>query len=114
MEIKDILSRIGFVRNQANLSARELSGRMGMSPQYMAQVESGRIVLTVESLQADCFKWQFKKICQTFRECEWYFKILILNYIFLLQIFFIVLKLNTYSWDTDSRNMSNRIWAIGI
>ena len=50
MEIKDILSRIGFVRNQANLSARELSGRMGMSPQYMAQVESGRIVLTVEKL----------------------------------------------------------------
>ena len=50
MEIKDVLSRIGFVRNQANLSARELSGRMGMSPQYMAQVESGRIVLTVEKL----------------------------------------------------------------
>ena len=50
MEIKEILSRIGYVRNKANLSARELSGRMGMSPQYVAQLESGRIVLTVEKL----------------------------------------------------------------
>ena len=50
MEIKEILSRIGYVRNQANLSARELSLRIGMSPQYIAQVESGRIVLTVEKL----------------------------------------------------------------
>lgn len=50
MDIKEILSRIGYVRNQANLSARELSGRMGMSPQYVAQIESGRIVLTVEKL----------------------------------------------------------------
>ena len=48
--MKDILSRIGYVRNQANLSARELSCRIGMSSQYIAQVESGRIVLTVEKL----------------------------------------------------------------
>lgn len=50
MEIKEILTRLGFVRNQANLSAREVSQRMGMSPQYVAQVESGRIVLTMEKL----------------------------------------------------------------
>ncbi len=50
MEIKEILSRIGFVRNKANLSAREVSLRIGMSPQYVAQLESGRIVLTVEKL----------------------------------------------------------------
>lgn len=50
MEIKEILSRVGYVRNKANLSARELSQRMGMSPQYVAQLESGRIVLTVEKL----------------------------------------------------------------
>lgn len=50
MEIKEILTRIGFVRNNANLSAREVSQRMGMSPQYVAQLESGRIVLTVEKL----------------------------------------------------------------
>lgn len=58
MEIKEILSRIGYVRNQANLSAREVSLRMGMSPQYVAQVESGRIVLTVEKLL------QILEICQ--------------------------------------------------
>ena len=50
MEIKEVLSRIGYVRNQAKLSAREVSLRMGMSPQYVAQLESGRIVLTVEKL----------------------------------------------------------------
>ena len=50
MEIKEVLSRIGFVRNKAGLSAREVSLRMGMSPQYVAQLESGRIVLTVEKL----------------------------------------------------------------
>ncbi len=50
MEIKEILNRIGYVRNTKNLSAREVSLRIGMSPQYVAQVESGRIVLTVEKL----------------------------------------------------------------
>lgn len=50
MEIKEILTRIGYVRNKANLSAREVSLRMNMSPQYVAQLESGRIVLTVEKL----------------------------------------------------------------
>ena len=57
MEIKDVLSRIGFVRNTANLSARELSLRMGMSPQYVAQIESGRITLTLEKL------FQILEIC---------------------------------------------------
>lgn len=50
MDIKEILTRVGYVRNKANLSAREVSLRMGMSPQYVAQLESGRIVLTVEKL----------------------------------------------------------------
>ncbi len=50
MEIKEVLSRIGYVRNKAKLSARELSFRIGMSQQYIAQVESGRIVLTMEKL----------------------------------------------------------------
>ena len=48
--MKEILNRLGYVRNQANLSARELSLRIGMSSQYIAQVESGRIVLTMEKL----------------------------------------------------------------
>lgn len=57
MEIKEILSRIGYVRNQAGLSAREVSARIDMSPQYVAQLESGRIVLTVEKLL------QILKVC---------------------------------------------------
>ena len=48
--MKEVLHRSGYVRNNANLSARELSFRIGMSSQYIAQVESGRIVLTVEKL----------------------------------------------------------------
>ena len=50
MDKKEILYRVGYVRNLAGLSAREVSLRMGMSPQYVAQIESGRIVLTVEKL----------------------------------------------------------------
>ncbi len=50
MDIKETLVRIGYVRNKAHLSARELSLRMGMSPQYVAQLENGRISLTVEKL----------------------------------------------------------------
>ncbi len=50
MDIKEIRTRIGYVRNTANLSARELSLRMSMSTQYVAQLESGRISLTVEKL----------------------------------------------------------------
>lgn len=50
MDVKEILNRIGYVRNTAKLSARELSLRMGMSPQYVAKLESGKIVLTVEKL----------------------------------------------------------------
>lgn len=56
MEIKDVLSRIGYVRNKARLSAREVSLRVGMSPQYVAQLESGRIVLTVENFLG-CLKF---------------------------------------------------------
>lgn len=50
MEIKDIINRLGIVRNKANLSARELSLRIGMSPQYISQIENRRITLSVEKL----------------------------------------------------------------
>jgi len=50
MDIQEVLRRVAFVRGNANLSARELSLRMGMSEQYVAQVERGKIVLTVEKL----------------------------------------------------------------
>ena len=50
MDIKEVLSRIGYVRHQAHLSARELSLRMGMNYQYVAKLERGDTVLTVEKL----------------------------------------------------------------
>lgn len=50
MNINEVLSRIGYIRGKANLSAREVSQRIGMSPQYVAQLESGRIPLTIEKL----------------------------------------------------------------
>jgi len=50
MDIKEVRLRIGYVRNTANLSAREVSLRMGMSPQYVAKLESGEITLSVEKL----------------------------------------------------------------
>lgn len=68
MDIKEVLSRIGYVRNSAGLSAREVSLRMGMSPQYVAQLESGRIVLTVEKLL------QILEICQLFNRKVFLFR----------------------------------------
>ena len=50
MEIKEILQKIAKLRNEANLSARELSMRIGMSAQYIGQVERGRITLSVDIL----------------------------------------------------------------
>ncbi|MBQ8792106.1 MAG: helix-turn-helix transcriptional regulator, partial [Clostridia bacterium] len=50
MKTRDIITRIGYIRNKANLSARELSERIGMSPQYISQLENGRITLSVEKL----------------------------------------------------------------
>ncbi len=58
MNIKDILLRIGYARNKARLSARELSLKMGMSSQYVAKIESGNITLSVEKLL------EILKICQ--------------------------------------------------
>ena len=50
VDMKEILTRLGYVRNQANLSARQLSLQLGKSPQYIAQIENGRIALTIERL----------------------------------------------------------------
>ena len=39
MEIKEILTRIGYARNTANLSARELSLRIGKNESYINRLE---------------------------------------------------------------------------
>ena len=50
MTVQEVLTRIGIIRNKANLSARELSLRIGMSAQYISKIESRQIVLTIEKL----------------------------------------------------------------
>lgn len=50
MDYKEFLVRLGYVRNKANLSARELSLRMGKSAQYIGMVERGRFQLSIGNL----------------------------------------------------------------
>lgn len=50
MDMKEILLRIGYVRSKANLSARELSLRMGMSEQYISKLERGEFTLIMPKL----------------------------------------------------------------
>lgn len=50
MELKDILGRVGYIRNKANLSARELSLRMGKCHQFITYIENGRTKLNMETL----------------------------------------------------------------
>ncbi len=40
MNLNDLAFRIGYFRNRKNLSARELSLRLGKSPTYINQIES--------------------------------------------------------------------------
>lgn len=50
IKFEDILTRIGYVRNKANLSARELSLRLGMSSQYITKIENDLWTLSVKKL----------------------------------------------------------------
>ena len=38
-----LINRLGYLRNRAGLSARELSGRMDKSDAYIAKFENGKI-----------------------------------------------------------------------
>ena len=50
MEIKDVIYRIGYFRNKKNLSARELSKKLGNNQTYITRMESGEFNLTIEKL----------------------------------------------------------------
>lgn len=50
MEMQAILIKISALRNARKLSARELSLRIGMSAQYIGQLEHGKITLSVPVL----------------------------------------------------------------
>lgn len=45
-----LVERIGYFRNKSNLSARELSLRVGKSPTYINQVESKNFTLSIPML----------------------------------------------------------------
>lgn len=50
MELKDIIERIGYFRNKANLSARELSLRIGKHDGYINKLESNDFNLPTSML----------------------------------------------------------------
>ena len=50
----DVIKRIGFFRTKANLSLRELSGRLGHNPQFMKTIENKSIELKVKTLLDFC------------------------------------------------------------
>ena len=47
---KFLINRLGYLRNKANLSARELSLTLGYSPAYIAKFENGDFSIPAEVL----------------------------------------------------------------
>ena len=54
IEYRDVINRVGYFRNKANLSAREMSLKLGYNPQFIKTIESGRIELKVKTLLDFC------------------------------------------------------------
>ena len=50
IDYNDIIFRIGYFRNKANLSARETSLRLGYSEQFMKRIENKSVELKVSTL----------------------------------------------------------------
>lgn len=47
---KFLIDRLGYIRSRANLSARELSGRLGYSVAYIAKFDNGDFSMPAEVL----------------------------------------------------------------
>lgn len=54
IDYDEVINRIGYFRNKANLSMRDTSGRLGMNPQFMKTIESKQIELKVKTLLDFC------------------------------------------------------------
>ena len=54
LSYNDIINRIGFFRNKANLSARETSLRLGYSEQFIKRIENKSVELKVKTLLDFC------------------------------------------------------------
>lgn len=50
----DVINRMGYFRNKANLSLRETSMRLGYNPQFMKTIENKSIELKVKTLLEFC------------------------------------------------------------
>ena len=50
----DVINRLGYFRNKANLSMREMSARLGYNPQFMKTIENKSIELKVKTLLDYC------------------------------------------------------------
>ena len=50
----DVINRIGYFRNKANLSLRETSLRLGYNPQFMKTIENKSIELKMKTLLEFC------------------------------------------------------------
>ena len=50
----DVITRIGYFRNKANLSMRETSLQLGYNPQFMSTIENKTIELKVKTLLEFC------------------------------------------------------------
>ena len=50
IDYNEIINRIGFFRNKANLSARETSFRLGYTEQFMKRIENKSVELKVKTL----------------------------------------------------------------
>lgn len=51
---EDVINRIGYFRNKANLSGRETSMRLGYNAQFMKTIENKSIELKVKTLLDFC------------------------------------------------------------
>ena len=54
IDYDEVINRIGYFRNKANLSMRDTSGRLGMNPQFMKTIESKQVELKVKTLLDFC------------------------------------------------------------
>lgn len=50
IDYNEVINRIGYFRNKANLSARETSLRLGYSEQFMKRIENKSVELKVSTL----------------------------------------------------------------
>ena len=56
MDYNEIVDRVGYFREKAGLSQRELSQRLGYNPQFIETIETKRVQLKISTLLDICRK----------------------------------------------------------